>query len=305
MIAYAIILRVLVSRQVRAGLLSAAGMTIRTVWGALRAPVTGGFIRGLWTGTRRFGGFLIKRIGALNLLGAALTFSALWGDIVSTYQFLWNFNWRSKDETLDAALKASARALATTLGATVGSALGYLVCGAVPGMTIATINEPLALYIFEELEEEAVDDIVGNIATLINQSAALIARGAFTFIFKNIRSLYYESSVTFRARLYSSGVIDRDKLDKAVAEREKPWSFALATEEFLEKSIPNEFLRDIVEETLEEFGESCIESGYIIAGKLDSFLAEARVTAGSVLGPERTVEILFNRTPTPTPGGTP
>ena len=300
--AFALVLRALASRSVRGAILRSAGLTVRTIWKVVKSPVTWGGLARIWGSFRRFGGFLIKRVGLINLAGAALTFTALWGDIVSLVQFIWNFNWNAKDEELDAAVKASAVALAGRFGGLVGQSLGYLVCGAVPNSLIFAFNEPLALYVLEELTDEAIDELAATISALINQTGAFVTRAAFTWIYKNIRSLVRESTPKFKQRLISAGVKNEEELQKAVTEREKPWSFALATEEFLEKTIPNDILRNGVEELLEEFAESCIEAGYVIAGRMDSFLAEARVASGGVLGPDRTVEILFNRTPSAAPG---
>lgn len=299
-----IILSSLGSRAARAA--SVAGGVRRFAVGALSSRVTGDVVSKLWNGFTRFGGFLVGRIISNLSQGLVFSFTALWGFVVSARQFLWNFNWNASDEELDASIKSAFNALGSSLGGTLGNALGWLACGALPGAVVMTFNEPLALHILKEVGEEALDEIAGNLSNLIRQTANSAVRAGFTYIYKNVRSLYRESSDTFRTRLYASGITNKETLDKAVADRNKPWSFASATEEAIE-SIPNEFLRNLVEEMAEEFSDSCIEAGYVVAGGIDSYLASARQAYGGILGVDRTVEILLNRTPaaSPTSGGTP
>lgn len=50
----------------------------------------------------------------------------------------------------------------------------------------------------------------------------------------------------FVQKLKASGIVDGAKIDKALADRNKPWSFAQKTESAIE-SIPNEFWRNFTE----------------------------------------------------------
>ena len=299
-------LRLLASRGVRAAILKAAPIVGRTIWNVLTSPQTIGIIGGALKGLLRFGGFLIKRIGLLNTLSLSLTFTIFWRDIISAINFLWNFNWNQTDATLDAAIKGAQKALAAKVGGAVGNALGYLVCGAIPGTVVLTFNEPLALHLFEELEEEAIDEITANMSLVLTSATQLLARSAFTYIFKNIRTIVRESDAAVFNRLYDAGITNKAELKKILEKRNRPWSFAIAFQEILEKKIPDEVLREAVEEMFEEFSEACIDAGYIIAGRLDSYVASARAAAGAIIGPEQTIEILFNRpvtatSPSPTP----
>lgn len=299
-----IVLSSLNSRAARTA--SVAGGVRRFAVGALSSQVTGNQISKLWNGFTRFGGFLVGRIISNLSQGLAFSFTALWGFIISTTQFIWNFNWNATDEELDASIKSAFNALGSSLGGALGNALGWLACGALPGAVVMTFNEPLALHVLKEVGEEALDEIAGNLSNLIRQTANSVVRAGFTYIYKNVRSLYRESSMEFRNKLFDSGVTNQETLNKAVADREKPWSFAKATEDAIE-SIPNEFLKNFTEELFEEFGDACIEAGYVVAGGIDSYLASARQAYGGILGVDRTVEILLNResVPPPTSGETP
>jgi hypothetical protein len=84
---------------------------------------------------------------------------------------------------------------------------------------------------------------------------------------------------------------------KAWGEKDsKPWSFALATEEFVEK-IPNTFIRNFVEEFLEESWEGCVEAGYVVANSIDSYLAAEKFKQSTmpILGDTKILEITPNR----------
>lgn len=247
----------------------------------------------LYDGLNRFGGSLMS--ATLKALGSAFQFSwsLLWGACVSAAQFIWNFNWNASDAELDAQINSSFNALGGTLGATVGNALGWLACGAVPGAVIATFNEPMGLYILEKVGEEALEEIAGNLSNLIKQTATSTIRAASIWSYKNIRNLWRKPDSQLKKELIAAGMKE-DKITQAIAERNKPWSFAQATENFVE-SIPNTFIKNFTEELIEEFADSCIEAGYVVAGSADSYLAMQKLANQNILGEEKTVEIVFDR----------
>lgn len=253
----------------------------------------GNIIGKLWNGFTRFGGFLIGKV--VSLLGTAVKFSwsLLWGLTTSTLQFIWNFNWNASDAELDASIQNAFAALGGTLGGTLGNALGWLACGALPGAVVFAFNEPMGLYILKNVGEEALDEIAGNIANLIRQTGISLIRASVTFLYKNIRRLWREPDSKVRAKMKAAGVAD-DKIDSAIAERNKPWSFASQFESFIE-GLPDGFIQNFAEEFFEEFSDSCVEAGYVVANSADSYLAAQRLAADSIFGEETTVEILLNR----------
>ena len=275
---------------------------VRTfIWSALTTPITPG---GIASSLKTFGGiakgFLIAQAISTLSSGLIFSFTAIWGMLIRATQFIWNFNWNATDKDLNASIKSAYNALGSTAGSTVGSALGYLLCGGLPTTLIASFNEPLALHIFDELGEEALQEVSGNLGILVRQTSALALQTAATFFYTNARSILRDSSDVFRSKLVASGV-NKDKLEKAVQDYEKPWSFASKTEETIE-SIPNEFFKNFTEELVEEFSDSCIESGYIIASGIDSYLASAKAAYGGTLGDDELVEILIGRkSATPAP----
>lgn len=248
----------------------------------------------LWNGFTRFGGFLISR--TLSILGAGLKFSIslLVGLGVQTFQYIWNFNWNADDSETLAGLKSSFDAMGSTVGGTVGNALGSLFCGALPGAVIAMFNEPLAMYVLENIGEEALDEIAGNLANVIRQSAALLVKGSIAFLFSSARKLYAGTSSLLLTRLVEAGLIDQQKITDTVKAKKKPWSFATGTQNFVE-SLPDGFIQNFVEEGIEEFSDACIESFYLIGSGTDAFFSAAKLANANILGAEQTIEIQLNR----------
>ena len=253
----------------------------------------GNLLSKLWNGLNRFGGSLMS--ATLNALGSAFQFSwsLLWGACVSAQQFIWNFNWNASDAELDNQINSSFNALGGALGSTVGNALGWLACGAVPGAVIAAFNEPMGLYILEQVGEEALEEIASNLSNLIRQTAISTVRAASVWSYKNIRNLWRKPDSQLKKEMIAAGMKE-EKINQAIAERNKPFSFAQKTEDFIE-SIPNTFIKNFTEELVEEFADSCIEAGYVVANSADSFLAMQRINNVNILGEERIIEIVPDR----------
>lgn len=253
----------------------------------------GNIFQKAWNGFGRFTGFLIDGVKAI-FGGLQFALGTLWGWFVSFSQFIWNFNWNASDEELDKSIVSSFNSLGGTLGGTLGSALGYLACGAVPGAILFAFNEPMGAYVLREVGEEAFDEIAGNVAALIRQTGNLLVKASVTWLYKNIRNLWRKPDSEFKRQLIAKGNMKPEDINKALADRNKPWSFALFTENLIE-SIPNEFLKNFVEELLEEFADSCIEAGYVVTNSMDSYLAMQKLSNDGFFGKERTIEITLNR----------
>lgn len=267
----------------------------------LTTPITPAAIRNVFTGFGAIArGFLTTFILTSVINFFTFSYVRIWQLLTSAVQFIWNFNWNASDTALTNGIKSSFNTLGGTLGTTVGSGLGYLVCGALPTATIMSFNEPLALHILEELGEEAVSEVASNVGNLVKQTGELMVKTATTYVYTNIRGLFRDSSEVFQAKLRNQG-LNAEAITKSLEQRDKPWSFASKTEERIE-AIPNEFLKNFTEELFEEFSDSCIESGYIIAQGIDSYIASARTAYNNTLGEEEIVEILLGRkSATPTP----
>jgi hypothetical protein len=236
---------------------------------------------------------------ASGLFGAfSFTFSTVWSIFVSAVQFLWNFNWNATDQELDQSLSAYKTLLAGQLGATIGSALGFIVCGAAPGAVALSVNESLGLAILEEVGEEGLEEFATNIRFL-SQTAARGLISAYIIsnyknARKNIKTFFKDPNSKqsqFAQKIF--GVNFNKMVNAWGGQNSKPWSFALAVDDTLEKLPP--FAQSFFEEVLEEFADACVEAGYIVANGLDDWAIRRKYAPDVVLGEDRAVEIQPNR----------
>jgi hypothetical protein len=269
---------------------------------ASRVEATGGKIRqispsfgGKTKSQNGFWGFTSNLIG--NVFKAITSsiqwsFSALWGAVVSATQAIWNFDWNVSDKQLDDDIQTSLKGLTSSLGNTLGAAAGYTACGALPGAVIMSFNEPLGQYVLEQLGEEALAEMTGHLTNLVQASFNTVRVSAFGFLYKNVRHLWRTSDADFLKGLKKKG-FKGAQLDRALQERNKPWSFALKAQEKIE-AIPNELVKSFVESFTEQFASSCIEAGYVIAGSIDSFYIQQKLATD-----EQVIEVDFNGGNTP------
>lgn len=253
-----------------------------------------GVLTSVYNAIERFGQSLMR--SALTVLGGIFTFSwsKFWASLTGGVRFLLNFNWNISDTEIDTQIKAAEVSLAAAKGSLAGQSLGFAICGFLPTATIAVFNEPLALYMLKELGEEAAEEIAGSLATLVRLQIQQASRQAFFALFKNYRTLFRGAAIGFAQGLANIGVLSQDSVDKANKNRNQPWSIASALEESIE-SIADPSLRAYAEELWEEFGESCIEAGFIVANSADSYFAQQRMANESMFGSEHTVEIELSR----------
>jgi len=253
----------------------------------------GNIFQKAWNGFSRFTGFLIRGLGSIfGVVGFAL--STLWNWVTTAFQFVWNFNWNASDQELDQSVIGSFNALGSTLGGTLGSALGFLACGAVPGAILFAFNEPMGAYVLREVGEEAFEEISQNGSVLIRQTGNLLVKAAATYLYKNIRTLWRKPDSEFKRQLIAQGGLTPDQINQALQARNKPWSLAIAFNELVD-SIPNEFIKNFVEELVDEFSDSCIEAGYVVTNAMDSYLATQKLSNDGFFGKEKTIEITLNR----------
>jgi hypothetical protein len=151
----------------------------------------------------------------------------------------------------------------------------------------------MGLYILKEVGEEALEEIASNLAALIRQTTVALFKASATFIYKQVRMLWRKPDSKLIKELLAQGV-SQDKIDKAIANRNKPWSFAIQVEKFVD-GISNQFLKNFTEELIDEFGDACTEAGYVVANSLDSWFAMQKMANESLLGEEKIVEITLDR----------
>lgn len=223
----------------------------------------------------------------------------MWAQVTSAVRYALNFNINISDAEIDQQIKQAEIALAAARGSLAGQSLGYAICGILPTATIAVFNEPLALYMIKEVGEEAIEDISASLANLVSLQLQQYVRKGFFQLFKNYKSLFRGAAIGFANILVRAGILTQESVDKANKERSKPWSIASALEESIE-SIEDPIAQAYAEEFWDEFGESCIEAGYIVANSADSYFAMQKMLNASMLGEEKLIEIQPIRDPEPT-----
>ncbi len=248
----------------------------------------------IYNGINKWGWSLMQE--TVKALGSIFTldFSKIWSYCVSTYFFIFNFNWNTTDKALDDQIKQAEIAIAGAKGGLIGKSLGYAICGLVPTATIAVFNEAMAMHVLQELGEEAAEEIASSVAQLITLQLQQGVRMAFTSLYKNYRSVLRPAALAVAQLWVSAGMMTQESLDKANKKKNEPWSFAGAFDDSID-SIKDPIQQNYVEEFWDELGEACIEAGYIVAGGIDSYIAQQKVVNSNLLGEEKTVEILLNR----------
>lgn len=295
-----LVLNNLRSRQIRRNVTGTPG--IRTIgraeqtssglWGAVK-----NFVGLLFTQAVSFGGWLLGLVGS----AISLSFTDAWGKIVETTSFLYNFNWQATDEQLDQQLQGLRVALASQYGGAVGRSLGYLVCGIVPSAGILMFNQLLGAYLLKQVGEEALDDLSAELVQLIKSTARVRAQSEIINRFKHTRKAIKKWNGQLPANSWERKILDSifgnnsDKLIETWGDQgRKPWSFRLWVDDSIEK-IQNPALQNFVEEAYEEFLESCVESGFLIAQGLDTWILQQRMTAQQAVGTQRVVEVQPDR----------
>ena len=252
--------------------------------------VPGSPVANLFNSLASFGKTIIGEVFA-QIKNFAINFKSIAALIVKGVGFLWNFNWNVTDAALDAQLTSTYTAFAGALGGAFGATMGTLVCGVAPAALMATFNEALALQVLLDIGEEALEELAEKFADLLKVTAKAIAQTAAIFLFKNIRSILRPSSVTYRAKLIASGKLNQAQIDAAIAERDKPWSFAIATNDFIESITSNEIIQEGIEEAFDEFADACVENIYIVANTLDTVYPTMFTGLNAALGLNTTVAI--------------
>lgn len=240
-----------------------------------------GVISRIWDITKGLAGFIWK--GALSLLKliGAIDFRRVWGWLVNTQQFIWNFDFGATDVALSQQINQYWAGVVGQVGGLVGQSLGWLLCGALPGVVITKINKAAGLTILREVGEEALDELSAALYGLTN-----------TLVNATVRSLFVKAYAGIRRWLRQPGNPFYELLPESLRQawREgKSWRISTQIEERIE-AIPNQGWENFTEETLEEFGDACIEAGYVVAGGLDAYVSEQR--RGTI---ENVVEVTPNR----------
>lgn len=280
------ILSELASRKFREN--STGGNLIRT-WSASATTTqgSGSLLETIFNGALRFGNFLISGIASL----VSFSFTKLWSWIVSGVQFIYNFNWNITDTAIDKRIQGLWTSFGGILGGAAGRAIGWIGCGLVPAATVFSFNQSMGAYLLKEVGEQAIDEMLDAASEVINAGFRLGAQATFLWLYKDVRRALKDPSNPFGAVLRN--FVGNKNVDNWGTG--ESWTIAKAVEDRIEK-IPDTFWRNFTEEMFEEGSEACIEAGFAVAGGIDAWLAQQAMQQNAVLGSDRTVEIIPDRT---------
>lgn len=204
-------------------------------------------------------------------IGVLLTISALFTFVITTATILWNFNWEISDKEIEQEIKSAQDGLYGMAGELVGQSLGFVVGGAIPGAFSFLLNKHMAAAIFENLKEEAAEELGGQLSALMRATFRSFGQALLKRQFKSARK-YLKKNPN-----HPLSKIIREKMGE---KRFREWgekdgqSFTIANkvEERVE-NIKDPRLQNFTENFLEGFGEALQEAGYIVANSADTFMA--------------------------------
>lgn len=216
------------------------------------------------------GGLLSSNLFKFGLLASL---PQLWGFVVNTVQYVFNFNWNITDKELDQQIEAKINTFYGMIGQTAGTAMGYLVCGALPGAVSFAFNPTVARVVLANVGEEAKSEVYGQIAQISRGCLNTLVQAAVGKSFKSSRRWLKNPKSPFYKIL-------KDKLgDKFTnwGESAQPsFSFNQSVENRVEK-IKDPRLKNFTQEFLENFSESCIEAGYIVTTSIYEQMAAMKL----------------------------
>lgn len=235
----------------------------------------------------RLPGWLTRPLFCVLGIGVVGSLPALYQNFVQSVSFIANFNWNITDKQLTEQLTGQLNQLYSLTGGVVGRSLGYLVCGALPGTLAFAFNPVVAAAIFQELGEEAKDEICAQLTTIKQTSFRLLVNQALAQSFMGTRRWLKRPDSPFYGILKS---LLGENFTKWGDANRPAFTINGAIEERIE-SIKDPKLRSFVEEAYEEFTDACVEAGEIVVEGWAASMAVNRLTQTSR---QRVVELTFN-----------
>lgn len=281
------------SRAVRSKIGSSGVRTFDPNTSQSQTNKDGGIIKRIINAAAYFVGWLLGAALKILLGVAQFSWTVLWGMFVSAVQFVWTFDWNITDKSFRQLAEGKLLQLSGQVGGTLGGSLGHLFCGVLPGAVVFSFNEALGAKILKEVGEEAAEELVANLAALIQTTFRSATALLVTYVYMNARRFIKKAGSPFVQKLF--GKKGENALKAWGEEGSKPWSFAGKFNEFIE-SIDNKYGQEAAEEGFEELIDACVEAGYVVAGTADAHIAAQALTQQAAsFGQQRIIEITPNR----------
>lgn len=231
----------------------------------------GGILQTIIDWGKSFFGWISGKLGELvSWVKSQINFTNIFRGIVTTLSFLANFNINISDKQIDQIWKQNRINMAGMLGDNVGTALGWVVGGFLPAASMFVFNEALSLYVLKNVGEEAFGEITSSVSATISASVQIMKYQTFLWQFRNLRTWLKKPGNPIGGFLRNK--FGSEKIDKWGEENSKPWSVAIAWDEWIDKlEDTNPELANFLEEAVDSFFDSVVEAGYVVAGSLDSW----------------------------------
>lgn len=235
--------------------------------------------------SENFGGYLQQKFGLpVNVTEA-------WAKITRVLPKISNFNFNATDEEIRKKITLSNTQLAESLGESLGAGIAGIVTvglGNKIAYSLPTINSvELARKINEEVTEEAIDNVGDGLLD------------AFTYLTNYVADkAVLETFISFRKAIKSlpesklAGIFGKDTADFLINKwgtaGQPELSFTSFVDDTIE-SINNDVVEAFLEGAVDEFFDSFIQFGAIIARNIDDAIEEARLARSN--GVETTIEV--------------
>ena len=285
------------SRRLRENLLGGADVReivgVDNNSGGLLGGLLGGFIDALFN----IGGWIVKGIFGVLDIG----FSAALGFVLGTLTGIATLNWNTSDEDIQKKIDTLNQGSLAQLGGLVGSLAAWIACGLLPAGGIMTINQLAGLYVGIQVGEEAIDDLVGQLANTIKILAKNEAQKMTYHIFKNTRKAIKKWNRTIPAESWEREALDRffgnsskEQIEQWGNPQGKPWTIQ-GERDTTQDTNQNNDLKSFWDEFWDEAKDTCVEALYIVANSLDNFVLQQKMIADEVNGEQVVVQVQPDR----------
>ena len=247
----------------------------------------------------RVTGWIVSTVLAPFLQWTATT---IWAGLVGVGTFVMNFDFNTTDEDIEKMFEAFKLRWYGQLGDAVGGLMGWTVGGLIPGLVLFRFNPVMALYVLEQVGEEAYDELLGEITVLAQMTVSNWTREFGLRLFMGVRALIKRAAKGDVDTLAGEGILAILNAYPALVAKvagwgekgSKPWIISRKIEDKMEK-IQNKYLKEFAENAWDNFGDSLIEAGFVVAMGIDSFIAQSKIQKDAVLGKQRVVQIAYDR----------
>lgn len=245
-----------------------------------------------------FGGFSALAGFICGAIGDFITFSLteIWTLCVVGFQYIWNFNWNATDQQIDEQINGQFQALTGQLGITIGQVFGYIAGGFIPGTIIFAFNEPLGAQVLTKVSDKFTENFLQGLGILCQKALNIGVQIGIAATFKTVRKLLKAIPTASVQAVFGKGVANA--INGWGSANSKPWSFGNAVSEFVDDTFgKNNGVSNLIHQALQQFNQSFIEAGYVVANSVDTYLAHQALANQQVpvLGSEKYVEITYDK----------